>query len=97
MDSFDVLTFHFNVQLVPPSDGGLIADFISPTGFSPLHRTFYLFTSALWHQFTDQSLHWCAARISFLIDNVQDCSGSLTKLSYLQAFAFGIAFLWRHF
>ena len=38
------------------------------------------------HQLTDQSLNWCLQ----LINNVQDCSGSLTKLSYLQAFACGI-------
>ena len=33
--SFDVLPLHFDVQLVPPSTGGLVADFIFiPSGVS---------------------------------------------------------------
>ena len=44
--SFDVLPLHFDVQLVPPSTGGLVADF-KLAGFSLLHRAVYLLTSDL--------------------------------------------------
>ena len=45
--SFDVLPLHFDVQLVPPSTGGLVAHLILATGFSLLHRAVCLLTSDL--------------------------------------------------
>ena len=88
--SFDVLSLHFDEQLVPPSTGGLVADFILINGFCLLHRPVYLLTCQRSPLVMLQAFpFWSTTcRTAVTLD-------SLTRLSYFQAFACCIAFLWR--